>query len=135
VKFLLDSHSLLWFVWDHHKLSPKARDLMANPRNELLFSMASLWEIAIKVSIGKLRLAEPYDAFMNQVITTNHLIILPITVQHATRVVSLPFQHRDPFDRLLVAQAMVEKVPIISCDSVFDAYPVTRLWEASELTS
>jgi len=135
VKLLLDSHSLLWFVWDHPKLSTMARDLMANPRNELLFSMASLWEIAIKVSIGKLTLAEPYDVFMNQVIARNHLVILPITVRHTTMVVSLPFQHRDPFDRLLIAQAMVEQVPIISRDAAFDAYPVTRLWETNTVIS
>jgi PIN domain nuclease of toxin-antitoxin system len=97
--------------------------------------MASLWEIAIKVSIGKLKISQPYDVFMKQVITSNHLIILPITVRHTTTVASLPFQHRDPFDRLLIAQAMVEEVPIISGDAAFDAYSVTRLWDTNTAPS
>lgn len=132
MKVLLDSHALLWFVWDHPKLSPKARDLMVDSQNDLLFSMGSLWEIAIKVSIGKLALAGPYEVFMKQVITTNHITILPVTVRHTATVASLPFHHRDPFDRLLIAQAMVEQVPIICGDTAFDAYPVTRLWETKK---
>jgi PIN domain nuclease of toxin-antitoxin system len=87
-----------------------------------------LREIAIKVGIGKLTLADPYEVFMNQAIATTGLTTLPIEVSHAAALVALPFHHRDPFDRILVAQAQVEKVSLLSADSAFDAYPVTRLW-------
>src|SRR5579872_5414533 len=105
MRLLLDSHALLWFVWNHANLSATARTLITNPKNTLLLSAASIWEIAIKVSIGKLTLADPYDVFMSQAISTTGLTILPIEVRHAAVLTTLPFHHRDPFDRMLVAQA------------------------------
>jgi PIN domain nuclease of toxin-antitoxin system len=128
MRLLLDTHALLWFVWGHANLSATARSLISDPKNTLLLSAASLWEIAIKVSIGKLTLAGPYDVFMNQAILTTGLGILPIEVRHGAVLVGLPLHHRDPFDRLLVAQAAVEKIPLLSADPVFDAYPITRIW-------
>lgn len=128
MRLLLDTHALLWFVWNHANLSANARSLMTDPKNTLLLSAATIWEIAIKVAIGKLTLADPYDVFMNQAIATTGLTILPIEVRYAAALTALPFHHRDPFDRMLVAQALVEKVPLLSADAVFDAYGVNRLW-------
>lgn len=91
-------------------------------------SVASLWEIAIKVSIGKLTLAQPYDVFVPQQLTDNAIEILPISLAHLGAVSTLPFHHRDPFDRLLIAQATIEQLPIVSVDTAFDLYSVERLW-------
>jgi PIN domain nuclease of toxin-antitoxin system len=95
---------------------------------DLLLSVASLWEIAIKVSIGKLILTQPYDVFMRRQLTDNDIKILPINLAHLGAVSTLPFHHRDPFDRLLIAQAMIEQLPIVSVDAAFDVYTVNRLW-------
>lgn len=95
---------------------------------ELLISTVSLWEIAIKTSIGKLTLTQSYEVFIPQQLEQNSIEILPIKLEHLVVVSTLPFHHRDPFDRLLIAQAMVEKIPIVGFDKAFDAYPVTRLW-------
>ncbi|HTU91795.1 MAG TPA: type II toxin-antitoxin system VapC family toxin [Gemmataceae bacterium] len=107
---------------------PWGRSLLTNPTNTLFFSAASMWEIAIKVGIGKLILADPYDVFMNQAISTTGLTILPIEVRNAAVLTALPRHHGDPFDRMLIAQALVETMPLVSADAVFDAYGVTRLW-------
>jgi PIN domain nuclease of toxin-antitoxin system len=125
---LLDAHALLWFLWGHGNLSAKAQAMMADGANDLLLSAGTLWEIAIKVGLGKLQLAESYEVFMDKAILDNELSILPISVKHAATVSTLPLHHRDPFDRLLVAQAMVEQIPIVSRDPALDAYPVARLW-------
>jgi PIN domain nuclease of toxin-antitoxin system len=128
MRLLLDTHALLWFVWNHPNLSATARNLMSDPTNTLLLSAASIWEIAIKVSIGKLTLADPYDVFMQQAIRTTALTLLPIEVRHAAAMTALPFHHNDPFDRMLIAQALVEKLTLLSTDALFDAYGVPRLW-------
>jgi PIN domain nuclease of toxin-antitoxin system len=128
MRLLLDTHALLWFVWNHSNLSATARTLMTDPNNVLLLSAASIWEIAIKLSVGKLTLADPYDEFMNQAISTTGVTLLPIEVRHTGVVTSLPFHHRDPFDRLLVAQSQVEAAPLVSAEAVFDGYGVSRLW-------
>jgi len=101
---------------------------MIEPTNDIEVSPATYWEIAIKISIGKYELPEPYDIFIEREITTNDFRILPIEPKHTAVLTTLPFHHRDPFDRLLIAQAMVEAIPILSIDPAFDAYPVTRLW-------
>ena len=125
---LVDSHAFLWFVRNDPKLSASARLFMADPNNDLFLSAGCLWEIAIKVGIGKLRLTEPYDVFITRELANNDVEILPITVAHGAALVPLPLHHRDPFDRLLVAQAVVEKWPVISGDAALDAYPVQRIW-------
>ena len=125
---LLDAHTFLWFVWDEVQLTNDAKALIVNPTNQKLISTAMYWEIAIKVSIGKLDLGEPYRAFMHREIARNHFDILHVSVDHAAAVSVLPFHHRDPFDRMLIAQAMVEQIPIVSGDRAFDAYQITRLW-------
>ena len=128
MRLLLDAHTVLWFVWDDIQLSANARALIVDPSNQKLVSAVTYWEIAIKVSIGKLDLGEPYRAFIPREINRNNFDTLPVSIDHAAVVSSLPFLHRDPFDRLLIAQAIVEQMPIVSRDTAFEAYPITRLW-------
>ena len=111
-------------------MSATARALIEDPANELMISPATFWEIAIKVSIGKLPLSLPYEDFVAECLEVQKFALLPIEPAHTTRLVTLPFPpgHKDPFDRLLIAQAMVEGIPIISADAAFDAYPVRRIW-------
>jgi PIN domain nuclease of toxin-antitoxin system len=128
MKLLLDTHTFLWFIMGNPKLSEKARALIEDTGNDRLLSIASLWEIAIKHSLGKLSLARPFQALIPQQLERNRIEVLPITVAHLATVTMLPFHHRDPFDRLLVAQAAVERLPVVTVDSAFDAYAVERLW-------
>ncbi|HMV49534.1 MAG TPA: type II toxin-antitoxin system VapC family toxin [Blastocatellia bacterium] len=128
MRLLLDTHSFLWFVLNDPALSPAAERLIVDPQNEIEVSPATYWEIAIKISTGKYSLTESLPGFMEREITTNRFRILPIEPRHVGPLTNLPFHHRDPFDRLLVAQAMTEQIPIVSNDTMLDAYPVTRLW-------
>jgi PIN domain nuclease of toxin-antitoxin system len=128
MRLLLDAHTFLLFVWDDLHLGINARALIVDPSNQKLISAVTYWEIAIKVSIGKLDLGEPYRAFMPREIYRNNFDTLAMSVDHMAVVSSLPFHHRDPFDRLLIAQAIVEQMPLVSGDPAFDAYPITRLW-------
>ena len=128
MKLLLDTHAFLWFIMGSPNLSANARALIEGGANEKLFSVASLWEMAIKLSIGKLTLAAPFDVLIPQQLGLNGIELLNINTDHAAAVATLPFHHRDPFDRLLIAQATVEKMPIVSIDTAFDAYSVKRLW-------
>lgn len=125
---LLDSHSLLWFVWDDPQLSSDAKASIENADNRKLVSIASCWEIAIKVGLGKLDLGEPSRSFLPREIARNSFELLPISLEHATAVEALPLHHRDPFDRLLAAQATVDKLDLVSADPTFDQYGVARLW-------
>lgn len=125
---LLDTHAMLWFIWDDPQLSAVARTFIADPSNQILVSVASCWEIAIKVSVGKMKLGEPAQTFLLREIPRNRFGLLPITLTHATGVESLPLHHRDPFDRLLISQALAEKLPIVGVDAVVDAYGVQRIW-------
>jgi PIN domain nuclease of toxin-antitoxin system len=128
MKFLLDTHSFLWFIDGNARLSMAARQLIEEPANERLVSIASLWEIAIKASLGRLTFAQPFATLLPDQLQRNSMQVLDITVAHTTAVASLPFHHRDPFDRMLIAQALVEVIPIVSVDSAFDAYGISRLW-------
>ena len=128
MRLLLDTHAFLWFVLNDTSLSTVARSLISDPQNDVLISPATYWEVAIKVSIGKYQLPGPFADFMSEQIARNDLTILPITVGHAAVVALLPFHHKDPFDRLLIAQAIVENIPVLSVDAAFDPYPVIRLW-------
>jgi PIN domain nuclease of toxin-antitoxin system len=127
MRLLLDTQAFLWFISDSPRLSRHGKVALEYD-NELLLSVASLWEIAIKVSLGKLVIALPYDAFITQQLTLNTIQLLPIQVAHLAMVSTLPLHHRDPFDRLLIAQSLVEHLPIVSSDSLFDAYQIQRLW-------
>jgi PIN domain nuclease of toxin-antitoxin system len=128
MKLLLDTHTFLWFAAGDRRLSANAKALIEDPHNEAWLSPASLWEIAIKVSIGKLGLIAPFDVVIPQYMNDNDINLLDIAIAHTSAVVALPFDHRDPFDRLIIAQAIVENFSIVSNDTAFDSYPITRLW-------
>ncbi len=127
MKLLLDTHTFLWFIDDNPRLSARAKGLLESDA-DLLLSVANLWEISIKVGIGKLALPQPLDIFIPQQLTDNAVEILPVSLAHLNVVSKLPFHHRDPFDRLMIAQAMVEQLPIVSVDTTFDSYSVKRFW-------
>ncbi|MGC1954958.1 MAG: type II toxin-antitoxin system VapC family toxin [Gammaproteobacteria bacterium] len=128
MNFLLDTHAFLWWVNDAPELSTNANAYLAEPRNEVFFSLASVWEMAIKLSIGKLKLAEPLENFVIEQLQRNGFRQLGISFQHVIGVASLPFHHRDPFDRLIIAQALAERLPVLTADRTFDAYGIQRLW-------
>jgi PIN domain nuclease of toxin-antitoxin system len=128
VNILLDTHSFLWFIGGHPNLSRTARTFIEDDSHQLFLSIASLWEMAIKVSLNKLSLAQPFDTLIPEQMNLNGIALLDIQIDHVAVVAEMPFYHRDPFDRLLVAQATVEQVPIVSADRSFDAYSVQRLW-------
>jgi PIN domain nuclease of toxin-antitoxin system len=127
MRLLFDTHTFLWFVLNDAKLSGRAQEMVAEPANDILVSPASYWEIAIKVSLKKLDLLAPYEDFMARGIKGNEFEVLLIEPRRTAVLVDLPYHHRDPFDRLMIAQAMVEQVPIVSRDPIFDPYPVTRV--------
>ena len=127
MRLLLDTHSFLWFIEDSPQLSTDAKSLLESDV-DLLISAASLWEIAIKIGIGKLTLTQPFDTFIPDQLTRNAIDLLPITVPHLALVSTLPLHHRDPFDRLLVAQAIIEQILIVSIDDKFDLYGANRIW-------
>ena len=125
---MIDSHALIWYVDQHQQLSLASHAAISEPSNELLLSAGSLWEIAIKIGLGKLVLTQPYSLWMSQALDDLGITVLPITVEYADEQARLPKHHGDPFDRLIVAQAIVEKVSIVSADARMDAYGFTRLW-------
>jgi PIN domain nuclease of toxin-antitoxin system len=128
MKLLLDTHAFLWFLMGNPNLSANARTLIEDQANGKFLSIASLWEIAIKVSISKLALSAPFDSLIPQQLKVNGFELLNLEIAHAAALINLPFHHRDPFDRLLIAQAMVEQMQIVSIDSTFDSYQTTRVW-------
>lgn len=125
---LLDTHAFLWFVQNDPNLSRPALEAISDRDKEVRLSPASYWEIGIKVQLGKYRLNMPLAGFIEKAIELYGFTILPIEPRHAEMVAKLPRHHRDPFDRLLIAQAMVEGLTVISADAAMDAYPITRLW-------
>ena len=127
-RLLLDTHTFLWWVDDAPELTAAARRVIADVNHECYLSVASCWEMAIKSSLGKLRLARPVERFVSEQITANSFTLLNVELHHTAKVEKLPFYHRDPFDRLLIAQAMTEKLTIVSADSVFSDYGVKVLW-------
>ena len=128
MKLLLDTHTLLWFIVGSASLSSDARTLIEDVLNEKFVSIVSIWETAIKVSIGKMSLSAPFDILFPHQLEVNGFELLSVKVEHTSVVTTLPFHHRDPFDRLLIAQAIEEKMTLLSVDTVFDDYGVTRLW-------
>lgn len=127
-RLLLDTHAFLWWVNDAPELTDAARLAIADANNVCCLSMASCWEMAIKSSLGKLRLARSIERFVSEQLAANGFVLLNIELRHAAKLEKLPFHHRDPFDRLLIAQAISEKLTIISADSVFSEYNVKLLW-------
>lgn len=125
---LLDTHALLWFALDDPQMSRTADSLIRDPANTKFVSPALYWEIAIKMSVGKYILTAPHATFFEGAITLNDFRVLHIEPKHTAVVATLPFHHRDPFDRLLVAQALAESITLISADAILDPYGVDRLW-------
>jgi PIN domain nuclease of toxin-antitoxin system len=123
MRLLPDSHALIWWLEDAPQLSPRVRDLMIDDDNPLLYSAAALWEIRIKMALGKLVPVEE-----NGVLEGDDITLLPITHAHAAAAAALPLHHRDPFDRMLIAQAQLEDAVVLTADPAFAAYDVRTAW-------
>jgi PIN domain nuclease of toxin-antitoxin system len=128
MRILLDTHTFLWWITDDPRLSAQARKVIRDKRNELLFSAASGWEIAIKARLGRLQLPDDLEQFIVTQLSINTMSVLPIQLNHALHVYTLPDHHRDPFDRMLVAQSQVEELPIVTADPQVSAYDVRTIW-------
>jgi PIN domain nuclease of toxin-antitoxin system len=133
VKLLLDTHSFLWFIGGSEQLSSYARALIEDEGNARYLSVASLWEMAIKVSIGKLNVPLPFTRLVRQHVTGNNIDVLPIEPEHLDEQREMPpFHHRDPFDRLIIAQAITEEMLVVGRDNAFEAYPIRLMWDQEE---
>lgn len=128
MRSLLDTHTFLWFITRDTRLSVTARGVIEARESEILLSIASVWEIAIKTGLGRLPLPSPVRTFVPQQMVENKIGLLPIALDHALEAGNLPPHHRDPFDRMLVVQARMEELPIISADSELDRYGIHRVW-------
>lgn len=128
MRVLLDTHAFLWLVTDDPKLSERAKSIFLDSGNEMLCSAVIGFEISVKFSLGKLQLVEPPREFIDKRMRNNALTQLPVTLAHTYRVAHLPFHHRDPFDRLLVAQALEEDVALLSADQILSQYGIRRIW-------
>lgn len=128
MKILLDTHAFLWWVFDDERLSARARRAIGDPRNEVLVSAVSGWEIAVKAAAGRLELPDPPDHFVPEQLRANAFGAMPLTMSHALAVSRLPGLHADPFDRLLISQAIVERSTLVSADAEIARYPVKVTW-------
>lgn len=128
MKALLDTQTFLWWLTDDARLSPAARKILSDGGNELFFSAVSGWEIAVKAGLGKIKLPESPAEFITEQLSINDIQILPLKMEHALHVAMLPALHTDPFDRLLIAQSLLEKLPVVTPDSVFVKYGVKVVW-------
>jgi PIN domain nuclease of toxin-antitoxin system len=128
MKAILDTHVILWWVTNNPQLSQTARDIISDSSNTLYVSVVSSWEIIIKAQTGKLPLPEPPTQFIQSCLMVNRFVSLPIDLSHVLQVDNLPHHHKDPFDRILIAQAQVENIPLITIDHLIVQYPVQTLW-------
>jgi PIN domain nuclease of toxin-antitoxin system len=126
MKVLLDTHALLWALTEKSRLSSRVKLLL--PSAETWFSVVGVWEILTKVQVGKLSLPRPAGAFVMSKLSANGVQVLPVTVDHVLRLENLPLHHRDPFDRILIAQSLEENLPIVTSDPLFARYPVQLIW-------
>ncbi len=124
----MDTHAFIWYTTDSSRLTATGRSLIDNGENDILLSTASVWEMAIEHSIGRLTFSMPFMESIEQQIAVNRIDILEITFDHIEVVASLPLHHRDPFDRLIIAQSMAEQIPVLSRDAFFDACAIARVW-------
>ena len=127
-KILLDTQAFLWITSGDPRLGDAARQAFLEPKNRLFLSMASLWEMAIKISIGKLALQPDWPRRIDAEMLANGILWLPIEAEHCDAVSNLPFHHRDPFDRLLIAQALVEDLAVLTADPLFSPYGIKCIW-------
>jgi PIN domain nuclease of toxin-antitoxin system len=125
MKLLLDTHIILWFVNDDPRLNDRLKDLIEDQNNTIYLSLASLWEMSIKYNLGKLKFESSYQEFVDTEIIQSCLNLLDIKVSHLYVNADLPLYHKDPFDRLIIAQSIAENIPLISADAVFSQYPAT----------
>lgn len=128
MRALLDTHVLLWWLLDDARLSPRVRMIMTDGRNELLWSVASSWELAIKVGLGKVRVPGPLRSYIPGKLQEQNILTLQVEHAHAFEVAELPLLHRDPFDRLLIAQARIERITLISVDEHLRPYDIEVIW-------
>lgn len=128
MRVLLDTHAFLWWITDDPRLSERARKIIGDGKNRLYLSAASGWEVAIKAALGRLKLPDAPERFIPEQLALNAIETLPVRMSHALHIYSLPRHHRDPFDRLLVAQAQLEKLPILTADTQIARYPVEVIW-------
>ena len=128
MKYLIDTHTLLWIVTKDKRLSKKVKDIYLNPDNQIFISLASLWEMAIKINLNKLSINEPLKDFIKNQVKRNDINILDIKTKHILLLESLPYYHKDPFDRLIISQSITELIPLLSFDKVFDRYSIKRIW-------
>lgn len=128
MKLLLDTHVFLWWVSDAPELSETVRAAISDPANACYLSLASCWEMAIKSSIGKLKLKKPVERFVSEQMQQNGFLLLNIELRHVAKVEALPFHHRDPFDRLLITQAKNERMTLVTADSALSTYGIRCLW-------
>lgn len=129
MRLLLDTHTLLWFAEDSPQMPDYAKTLLENSQHQKWVSVASIWEIAIKYRLRKLMLNEPPEKYLPDILKQGGISLLPVMYEHAVFVSKLTLHHKDPFDRLLVAQSLIEAMPLISADTILDSYGVTRYWE------
>ena len=128
MRIIIDTQVLIWWTNDVSNISPRVQDIIFDLDNELWLSLAIIWEIQIKISLGKLHLLRPLPNIIVTQIEENQIKILPIELSHVYTLGQLPLHHRDPFDRLIIAQSLIEKMPIASIDKAFDAYSSERIW-------
>jgi PIN domain nuclease of toxin-antitoxin system len=128
MKALLDTHSFLWWNTNDPKLSSNALKIIEDGNNEIYFSSVSAWEVTLKAAKGSLILPEPPDKFVSNSIHEHNFTALPVHISHALHVFHLPFHHSDPFDRLLIAQSILENLPIITLDKNIKEYEITTIW-------
>jgi PIN domain nuclease of toxin-antitoxin system len=126
MRILIDTHVLLWGLQDEGKLSHRVRNLL--PQEDVWISVASLWEIIAKVQVGRLTLPKPVSDYLTEKLTENGVSVLPLTFAHVKRLEEIPLHHRDPFDRILIAQSMEEKLPLVTADPLFRQYSVHLIW-------
>ena len=128
MRVLIDTHVFIWWTSDVKKLSSRVHDLLLDPSTEAILSMVSIWEMQIKLSLGKLQFRTALSELVDDEINRNRIELLPLSLSHIYALSNLPHHHRDPFDRILIAQSMEEDLQILSIDEMFDTYDVKRLW-------
>jgi PIN domain nuclease of toxin-antitoxin system len=126
MRVLLDTHVFLWALTDPDKLSSAARKTIST--SDLFWSAASVWETLIKVQVGKLPLPLPVGDYLTSKMLANGVSVLPVSLQHVLRIEELEMHHRDPFDRILIAQSIEEKMPLVTADPTMESYPVEQIW-------
>jgi PIN domain nuclease of toxin-antitoxin system len=128
MRLILDTHTFIWLANEPELLSKEVHDLIAETENTLVLSVVSAWEMQIKVQIGKLDLGKPLADIISEQQEQNEIVILPISLAHALKIAELPLHHNDPFDRLLIAQALIEDMTLLSKDAVFEKYEAKVIW-------